>query len=103
VWRIGLPATDRAARANTSAVHVCVQNLPPDGQLFTSGLAIPSLVFACAGAVAMLLFHNLGTYRAIRDDEVFEVGRMLKWSRISYTFTTDIPLFLMQLYVTSVG
>ena len=80
------------------------QDLPPDGQLFTYLLAVPSVVFAALGAVATFGGHGLGAYRAIRDDEVYDIGPLIYWSRFAVTFTTDIPLFFMQLYmIGSVG
>ena len=80
------------------------QKAPPDGQLFTYGLAMPSLVFAILGAILTFFFHGIGAYRAIRDDEVYDVVGVIYWSRFVLTFVTDIPLFLMQLFmIGSVG
>ncbi len=33
--------------------------------------------------------------------QVYELGRLLYWPRLLVTFTTDIPLFLMQLFMVS--
>ncbi len=71
------------------SVRVCVctvrsppQDLPADGQLFTHGLAFPALAFAVAGAVLLFGFLTVGTYRAIRDDEVTACAPILPQPRV---------------------
>ena len=102
-YAVGNNIADLCLAVSWSAHYACAprQATPRSGNMFTHSLQPPALAFAIVGALSTYLIMLPATYRAIRDDEVYEVQPPLLASRLAYTFLTDLPLLALQCYFIS--
>lgn len=112
--RVGLLAAYAVANSLADVIlvaswgpgHACAprQVLPPASRLYTRAIYTPGLAFAILGILSSLLVHAPAAYRAVRDDEVYDLTRGILISRLFNTFIADIPLLAIQLiFLSSVG
>lgn len=89
-----------------SAGHACAprQTTPPSGNNLTHATYPLVLALAIVGALVTFGLHVPGAYISIRDDEVFDLTRMMLFARISYSLVTCLPLIFLQFFlIANVG